>query len=105
MDECGMLSADIVPCVGNGCTLPPGDLGRICQELQINDDVDIQRAGVRRHFGWTLGHQIARRQTSNQEDRFLPWAESAQQRDEDRSGQLTQAFFRANFSVRLEPNS
>lgn len=53
------------------------------QQLQIDDDVDTQHAGVRRHVGWTLGHQIARRQTSDQEDRLLPGPEPAQQRAED----------------------
>lgn len=27
MDECGMLSAEIVPSVGSGCTLPPAMSG------------------------------------------------------------------------------
>ena len=31
------------------------------QQLQIDDDVDVQCAGVRRHDRWTRGDQIPRR--------------------------------------------
>ncbi|MCY1538185.1 hypothetical protein D9M68_737120 [compost metagenome] len=58
---------------------------RLCvgQDLQVDYDVNVQRACVRRHHRRSRGDEIPRREPADQVDRILPRPEAAQQRYKD----------------------
>jgi len=56
---------------------------RIRQDLEVNHDVHVHRAGMRGHCRRTCRHQIAGREPADQVDRVLPGAQPTQQRDQD----------------------
>ncbi|MNR11748.1 hypothetical protein D3C85_1280630 [compost metagenome] len=55
----------------------------ISQDLQVDHDVHVQSACVRRHYRRPRGYKVSRCESSDQVDRLFPRPESTQQRYED----------------------
>ena len=52
------------------------------KELKVDDDIDVQRAGMWRNIGPAELGRESRRQPANQKDRISLWAQAMEERQQ-----------------------